>query len=146
MKLSAKLRLLALLSSGLSVQAAELPEMTVYHSPTCQCCSKWIEHAKQSGFKIKDIVTDEMSEIKSKLGLPQNLASCHTVEVAGYVVEGHVPADDVKKLLNDKPKVAGISAPGMPMGSPGMEMGGRKDHYQVVSFDKANNVQVFAEH
>ncbi|MGY6274119.1 DUF411 domain-containing protein [Methylomonas sp. MgM2] len=121
-------------------------EITVYRSPTCGCCGKWIEHIKQNRFVVKDIISDDMQAIKQKYGVPADLASCHTAVVDGYVVEGHVPAADIRKLLETKPDVAGISAPGMPVGSPGMEMGGRADEYAVVSFDKAGNVKVFAEH
>ena len=126
--------------------AATEKEMTVYRSPTCGCCGKWIEHAKQNHFVIKDIVSDDMQAIKQKLGVPEKLASCHTVIVDGYVIEGHVPAADIEKLLQTKPEVVGIAAPGMPMGSPGMEMGGRQDDYDVISFDKAGNAQVFSAH
>ena len=137
------------LASSMSVQAEEAvadKEMTVYRSPTCGCCGKWIDHVKQNHFVVKDIVSDDMQAIKKKLGVPEQLASCHTAVVDGYVIEGHVPAADIEKLLQTKPKVTGISAPGMPMGSPGMEMGSRQDDYAVVSFDDAGNVQVFAEH
>ncbi len=120
--------------------------MTVYRSPTCGCCGKWIEHAKQNGFKVKDIVRDDMQVIKEKHSLPDKLASCHTAIVDGYVVEGHVPAGDIQKMLDSKSKVAGIAAPGMPMGSPGMEMGGQADPYKVVSFDKEGKFEVFASH
>lgn len=138
-----------LLSTSLVTPAEEVmsdKEMTVYRSPTCGCCGKWIEHIKQNHFVVKDIVSDDMQAIKQKLGVPEKLASCHTAVVDGYVIEGHVPAADIEKLLQTKPKVTGISAPGMPMGSPGMEMGGRQDDYAVVSFDNAGNVKVFAEH
>ena len=139
----------ALLAFGLNVhaeEAAKPPEMTVYRSPTCGCCGKWIEHVKSHNISIKDVISDDMDAIKQKYGVPEKLASCHTAVIDGYVVEGHVPAEDIYKLMHDKPKVVGISAPGMPMGSPGMEMGGRQDHFQVVSFDKDGNVAVFAEH
>ncbi|QPK62316.1 DUF411 domain-containing protein [Methylomonas sp. LL1] len=137
-----------LLATSMTTTAEEAVdrEMTVYRSPTCGCCGKWIEHVSQNHFAIKDIVSDDMQAIKQKYGVPEKLASCHTAIVDGYVIEGHVPAADIQKLLQTKPKVVGISAPGMPMGSPGMEMGGRQDNYDVVSFDSAGNVQVFSEH
>ena len=138
-----------LLAGSLSIQAEETvvdKEMTVYRSPTCGCCGKWIEHAKQNHFKINDIVSDDMAAIKQKFGVPEKMASCHTAIVDGYVIEGHVPAADIEKLLQTKPKVVGIAAPGMPMGSPGMEMGGRQADYDVMSFDSAGNYQVFSEH
>lgn len=137
--------LLATSISGQAEQAVD-KEITVYRSPTCGCCGKWIDHVKQNHFVVKDIVSDNMQAIKQKYGVPDNLASCHTAIVDGYVIEGHVPATDIQKLLETKPEVVGISAPGMPMGSPGMEMGGRADDFDVVSFDKAGHVEVFAEH
>ncbi len=121
-------------------------EMTVYRSPSCSCCGKWSEHVEANQFNIKTIITDDMQAIKAKYGIPDKLASCHTALVNGYVIEGHVPANDIKKLLQLKPDVAGISAPRMPLGSPGMETEGQKQAYQVISFDKQGKMTVFAEH
>jgi hypothetical protein len=118
----------------------------VYRSPSCGCCSKWLVHLKENQFDVIDHVTDDVQAIKDKYGVPENMASCHTALVNGYVVEGHVPASDIKKLLKLKPAVIGISVPGMPSGTPGMEMGGRKDAYQVVSFDKEKKYQVFSSY
>lgn len=141
------LLLFAGFSLKLAAEEAGKPmEMTVYRSPTCGCCGKWLEHAKQSGFKINDVISEDMDAIKARFGIPEKLASCHTAVVDGYVVEGHVPAADIQKLLQSKAKVAGIAAPGMPMGSPGMEMGGQQDAYKVVSFDKEGKFEVFASH
>ena len=146
-KLKAIVLLLTAVSQGLAAEEAGKPlEMTVYRSPTCGCCGKWLEHAKQNGFKINDVVSDDMETIKARFGVPEKLASCHTAVVDGYVVEGHVPAGDIQKMLQSKAKVSGIAAPGMPMGSPGMEMGGRQDAYKVVSFDKEGKFEVFASH
>lgn len=125
-------------------QQLEKPiDIVVYRSPTCGCCSKWLDHLKKHQFNVEDIVTDDVASIKKKHGVPDNLASCHTAIVDGYVIEGHVPAADIKSLLKMKPKVIGLSVPGMPAGTPGMEMGGRKDPFQVVSFDKEGNTQIF---
>ena len=121
-------------------------ELLVYRTSTCGCCGKWLDHVKDQHFKVKSIVNDDLQAIKERLGVPDKLASCHTAVINGYVIEGHVPADDIKKLLKTKPKVIGIAAPGMPMGSPGMENGDFKQHYQVISFDKAGHQQVFSEH
>ncbi len=121
----------------------ELTEIEVYHSPTCGCCSKWIAHLKQNQFKVKDFISNDVQAKKDEVGVPKNMASCHTAIVDGYVIEGHVPAADIRKLLKLKPKVIGISVPGMPVGTPGMEMGGRKDPYKVVSFDNKMNYKVF---
>ncbi len=135
------------LSASLPAEEVSKPvEMTIYRSPTCGCCENWLEHVKQSGINIKDVVSDDMQAIKEKYGVPDKLASCHTAIVDSYVIEGHVPASDIQKLLQTKPKVVGIAAPGMPMGSPGMEMGGQKQDYKVMSFDKDGKFEVFAEH
>ena len=125
-------------------QQLEKPiDIVVYRSPTCGCCSKWLDHLKKHQFNVEDIVTDDVASIKKKHGVPDNLASCHTAIVDGYVIEGHVPAADIKALLKTKPKVIGLSVPGMVSGSPGMEMGGRKDPFQVVSFDKEGQTEIF---
>jgi hypothetical protein len=122
------------------------PDIVVYRSPTCGCCEKWLAHLKQNNFNIQDIVTDNVQPIKDKYGVPQEMASCHTAIVDGYVVEGHVPAKDILSLLKTKPKVAGIAVPGMPKGTPGMEMGGGKDPYDVVSFDRNKRFEIFSNH
>lgn len=121
-------------------------DMAVYRSPSCGCCGKWIAYMKQQGFNIKEIQTEDMDSIKRKLGVPKALESCHTAVVDQYLVEGHVPAEDVRKLLLNKPKALGLAAPGMPMGSPGMEMGGRKDKFSVLLFDQQGNADKFNEH
>lgn len=127
--------------------ALEKPvEMTVHRSPTCGCCGKWIEHMEKQGFVVKDIKEGDMDAIKRRVGLPEALESCHTAEVGGYVIEGHVPAADVKKILRTRPKLLGLSAPGMPAGSPGMEMGGKKDRFAVIAFDKQGNADKFSEY
>ena len=118
-------------------------DIVVYRSPTCECCGKWLEHMKKNNFNVKDIVTDDVQAIKNKYGVPEAMASCHTAIVDGYVIEGHVPANDIMKLLKTKPKIVGIAVPGMPSGTPGMEMGDRKDSYNVMSFDKENHYEIF---
>lgn len=135
-----------ILSFGLKAETTateKAVDVTVYRSPTCGCCGKWIDHLKQNHFNVKDIVSDDMESIKNKYGVPKEMASCHTAIVDGYVIEGHVPADDINALLKSKPKVVGLAVPGMVTGSPGMEMGGRKDPYDVMSFDKENHFQIF---
>jgi len=124
------------------VKAAPI-EITVYRSPSCSCCSKWVSHLKENDFKVTDVVTENVEEIKKQYHVPQNMASCHTAVVNGYVVEGHVPAQDIKSLLKIKPKIIGISVPAMPIGTPGMEMGTKKDAYKVMSFDENNQTQIF---
>ncbi len=127
-------------------ETEELTEIEVYRSPSCDCCSKWITHLEQNQFKVKDVVSNDVQTKKDEVGVPKNMASCHTAIVNGYVIEGHVPAVDIRKLLKLKPRVIGISVPGMPVGTPGMEMGERKDPYKVVSFDKEKNYKVFSRY
>jgi hypothetical protein len=124
-------------------ETAKADELLVYRSSSCTCCGKWVEHVQKQGFKVKDIVTDSLQLIKDKYGVTSELASCHTAIINGYVIEGHVPAEDITELLKTKSKVAGIAVPGMVNGSPGMEMGAKSDPYKVVSFDKKHNQQVF---
>jgi hypothetical protein len=127
------------------VVAAE--EIQVFKSRYCGCCSGWVKHLEQNGFTVSVEESEDMDRIKSRLGVPENMESCHTAVVGGYLVEGHVPADDIHKLLKNKPKVKGISAPGMPMGSPGMEVPGEKpDRYDVVTFDENGKTGVFSNH
>ena len=101
---------------------AARPQMTVYKSATCGCCSKWVEHMQANGFDVKAIDVDDIDKVKRDAAFPRSAASCHTAIVNGYVVEGHVPADAVLKVLKEKPGDSGIAVPGMPMGSPGMEV------------------------
>ena len=121
-------------------------EVVMYKDPNCGCCGKWAEHMRAAGFSVKEIKSTDMGAIKREAGVPQALGSCHTAKVGGYFVEGHVPAADVKRLLAEKPKVAGISAPGMPQGSPGMEGPFPADRYDVVSVTADGKTRVFASH
>lgn len=124
--------------------AANIP-VTVYKTATCGCCAKWNDHMKAAGFAVTSNDLPDVAPIKNQHGIPVQTRSCHTALVGGYVVEGHVPADVIKKLLRERPAVAGIAAPGMPLGSPGMEMpDGRKDTYQIVAFDKQGKTSVYA--
>ncbi|WP_309045501.1 DUF411 domain-containing protein [Marinobacter sediminicola] len=118
----------------------------VYKSPTCGCCTAWVDHMKNNGFDVETTDTHDMNRIKFEAGISRNLASCHTAFVGDYVIEGHVPAADVHQLIADAPKARGLAVPGMPAGSPGMEMGDRKDHYQVLMFNDKGQTKVFAEH
>ena len=124
--------------------------LVVYKSATCGCCGKWVEHMETAGFDVEvhEMSQEELSAVKTEKGITSDLASCHTAEIAGYLVEGHVPADDLKRLLTEKPEdVKGIAVPGMPVGSPGMEMEGKPaDEYDVVTFDAAGEATVYASH
>jgi hypothetical protein len=133
---------IGLLVVNAEVKAEKPAEMVVYRSPTCGCCEKWITHLKQNNFIIKDSVTDNIQAIKTQYGVTAEMASCHTAIVNGYVIEGHVPANDIKTLLKTRPDVLGIAVPGMPSGTPGMEMGGKKEAYDVISFDSKNHTRI----
>jgi len=124
---------------------AKGPEITVYKSPTCRCCTGWVEHLRKHGFKVTVKDTEDMEAIKADLGVPKNLTSCHTAVVGKYVIEGHVPAADIQRLLAKKPKIAGLAVPGMPAGSPGMEVG-YTDKYDVIAFAAGRKNLVFARH
>lgn len=120
------------------------PKMTVYKSATCGCCEKWVEHMKAAGYAVTALDVDDIEVPMKTYGVPTSAASCHTALVGGYVVEGHVPADVVNRMLRDKPAVRGIAAPGMPMGSPGMEVPGAKPApYDIISFDKLGNTALY---
>jgi hypothetical protein len=119
-------------------------EIVVYRSESCGCCKAWEEHLRESGFTVVDRVTEDLTEVKATFQVPGQLQSCHTATIGGYVVEGHVPADLIRKMLAEKPQVAGIAVPGMPMGSPGMEQGGAKDPYDVLLFEKTGSTRVYA--
>lgn len=121
-------------------------ELTVYRSPSCGCCGEWVKHMERHGFRVKDIQTEDMEAIKQEYGVPQDLTSCHTAVIDGYAIEGHIPADDVKSLLQQKPNVAGLAVPGMPLGSPGMESGDRKQAFAVMAFNENGESEVFQEH
>ena len=136
---------LATLGSFSAAVAAD-DEVVMYKDPNCGCCGKWAEHMREHGFKVKEVATAQMGQVKGEAGVPQALGSCHTAKVGGYVVEGHVPAADVRRMLTEKPAIAGISAPGMPMGSPGMEGPYPADRYDVVSFDAQGRTAVYASH
>lgn len=120
--------------------------ITIYRDPGCGCCSKWIGHLKKHGFNVKDVKTREMATMKRKFNVPAHIASCHTAVINGYVIEGHVPADDIKRLLKTKPKTIGLSVPAMPVGTPGMEVPGKKDPFSVVSFDPSGKTKVYKKY
>lgn len=122
------------------------PTVEVWKSPTCQCCSKWVQHLRESGFNVNLHSENDLSPLKTRLGVPPALASCHTGQVEGYVIEGHVPADDIRRLLAEKPAVKGVAVPGMPVGSPGMEQGDQKEPYEVLTFDAVGKTATYAKH
>lgn len=129
-----------------AIAAETLPKMTVTRDPNCGCCGNWVAHVKAAGFPVEVIEIDDVAPLKAKLGVPDALTSCHTAEIGGYVVEGHVPAEAIKRLLTERPKATGLAVPGMPVGSPGMEIRGQApDAYEVVIFS-AGRQNVFARY
>lgn len=131
------------------VAAASNPKvaMTVYRSPYCGCCGAWVEHVRAAGFELKVVMVDDTTAERQRLGLPDRFGSCHTAVVAGYVIEGHVPAEQIKRLLALRPAALGLAVPSMPPGSPGMEQpDGRSHPYEVLLIDKKGREQVFARY
>ena len=137
----------ALLAGGLLVkqQSAQAEEVVVYKSPTCGCCTEWVSHLRENGFQVTVHDRRNMDPVKRAMGVPQRLQSCHTAQVGDYVIEGHVPAADIVRLLKAKLPVKGLTVPGMPMGSPGME-GPRQDPYEVLAFQPDGRTSVYARH
>jgi len=142
------LLLLITLLLPLKAWSVELTQtnIKVYRSPTCQCCHKWINHLEENKFNVIDMLTSNMSEVKDAVKLPKPMTSCHTAIIDGYIIEGHVPANDIRRLLADKPDIAGLSVPQMPVGTPGMEMGERKDNFIVFQFKKDGKYSVFNQY
>jgi hypothetical protein len=118
----------------------------VYKTRTCGCCGKWVEHMTANGFDVKVTDVPSTAEYRKKYGVPDRLMSCHTAAVDKYVVEGHVPAADVRRLLKTRPKAVGITVPGMPIGSPGMEQGPRREAYSVLLFDSDGTTTEFQKY
>lgn len=136
----------AAVSAGGHEHAAPIA-VTVYKNAQCGCCNSWVEHLRKEGFSVTAKDVDDLTAIKRKLGIPASLGSCHTAVVGSYVVEGHVPAVDVRRMLRERPKIAGIGVAGMPVGSPGMEVAGMAaDRYEVMAFTKDGKQRVFASH
>jgi hypothetical protein len=126
---------------------SQLPLVVVTKSPSCGCCALWVDHMRQAGFQVEVRNTDNINPIKERLGVPYGKGSCHTAQVGGYFIEGHVPAEDVKRLLVEKPDAKGLVLPGMPLGSPGMEMpDGTVQSYTVELVDRQGATTAFAKH
>jgi hypothetical protein len=145
MKTTLRLAALSALLMSTLAQAAELIPIDVHRDANCGCCKKWIAHLESNGFKVNDHVESNMSEVKQRLGVAPRLASCHTGVIDGKFVEGHVPADQVL-ALRKRDDLLGIAAPGMPMGSPGMEMDGSSDAYQVIGLTRDGKDVVVADY
>ena len=147
MRLRPLLLAIVLAASSTTAIAAALPVVAVYKTPWCDCCKLWVEHRRKAGFTVEVHDVEDLDAEKDRMGVPADKRSCHTAEVAGYYVEGHVPAADIKRLLKDKPQAEGLVLPGMPMGSPGMEMpDGRTQPFAVELVDAKGQATVFARH
>ena len=133
------------ISSAQQKPPAVKPLLSVYKTPTCGCCAKWVDHMRANGFDAKVQDLPDLSAVKAKLGVPAELGSCHTAQVGRYVIEGHIPADAVHRLLKERPTtVSGLAVPGMPMGSPGMEVpGGSVQPYLILTFDRQGQTTVY---
>lgn len=140
------LTIATLLLAGVATTAHAAQEITVYKSPTCGCCKKWVSYLEDKGYQVKSQDMQDLKFIKNMSGVKSQYASCHTAVIDGYVVEGHVPVADIERMLKEKPDIIGISAPGMPVGSPGMEQGNRHDNYDVISLEKDGSAKRYAQH
>jgi hypothetical protein len=124
------------------------PVIEVWKSTTCECCGNWVKHLEANGFTVKVNAASPLmlDQLKKEAGIGDKLASCHTAKIDGYVIEGHVPAPDIKRLVAEKPDAIGLTVPGMPLGSPGMEQGGRSDSYKVLLVKKDGTTEVFSSY
>ena len=142
--------MLGMMLSALPVAACARPAkadvLTVYKSPTCGCCGAWVKHIQASGLQVRVFETELVGAKAKELGVPDKFRSCHTAEIGGYFIEGHVPADDIRRLLRERPKALGLSVPGMPIGSPGMEQGGRRETFNTVIVDRTGAARIFHRH
>ena len=129
----------------LGQKSAHAADVVVYKSPTCGCCKKWVSYLEQNGYAVEvhNESRSQLSSIKAGMGVPRDLQSCHTAKIGGYIIEGHVPADVIARLLKEKPQIKGLAVPGMPMGSPGME-GPRKDSYDILALEENGKTSIFA--
>lgn len=137
------LLLLQLFSFNIYAEDLNNTEIKVYRNPQCQCCHKWISHLEKNQFNVLDMLTSNMASIKEAVHLPKKMSSCHTAIVRGYIIEGHVPAADIRRLLDEGLNVAGLAVPKMPVGTPGMEMGNRKQNFNVFQFNIDGQYTVF---
>lgn len=136
---------LAALLGSAPVWAQTATRIEVYKSPSCECCGRWIDHMQKNGFKVDAHVVEDVPGARRKLGMPDNLGSCHTAKVGDYVVEGHVPAQDIQRLLKEKPKALGLAVPAMPAGAPGMDIPDSPP-YETLLVQTDGSTRVFAKH
>ena len=135
--------------SAATQENIDIPKVVSYRSASCGCCKKWINHLQDNGLEVVDNIVEDVSAIKIQYPIPNNLRSCHSAQIANYTIEGHVPIESINKLFREKPNINGIAVPGMPLGSPGMEMHSHDSHshdyenYKVVSFSKNGKTKIF---
>lgn len=141
-KLRTLLMPLALIACGQAAAAT----VEVVKSPYCGCCTAWVEHLRAHGFEVRVTDVEDVAPVADRAGVPQALRSCHTATVGGYAIEGHVPAGDIRRLIDERPDAAGLAVPGMPIGSPGMEQGDRREPYATILFRRNGEMAVFARH
>jgi len=132
-------------AANTAAASTDLPTAIVYKSPTCSCCSKWVDHLRSFGFPVQVREPSDLSEVKEKYRVPDDMRSCHTAVIDGYVIEGHVPASDIQRLLRERPEAIGLSVPGMPLGSPGMEVDNRQQAYTVWLLQESGK-QAFSQY
>jgi len=121
-------------------------DITVYKDPACGCCKLWVEHLRTHSFAVTVHETGDMDPVKQQFAIPEALQSCHTATIGGYVIEGHVPAQDIRRLLSERPKARGLAVPGMPAGSPGMETEALAEHYDVLLFADSGDPKIFSSY
>ena len=138
--------ILAAIPAAACSSPAKAAELIVYKSPHCGCCTEWVDHVKATGLKVVIHETELVSDIAARLNVPDEMRSCHTAEIGGYFIEGHVPAADIRKLLRERPKARGLAVPGLPIGSPGMEQDGRRDAFATLIVDRNGVSRVFTRH
>lgn len=144
--LTRRLMVMGFMAAPVAARAA-MPEMIVYRDPECGCCSGWIEHMRAAGFAATVRIEANMAPVKARFGVPDGLVSCHTAVIGGYVIEGHVPAEMVRRLLTERPSLAGIAAPGMPVGAPGMNIPGQAAQaFQIIAFGRDGTQSIFSDY
>jgi len=135
--------------SAATLETIDIPKVVSYRSASCGCCKKWINHLRDNGLQVVDNIVEDVSAIKNQYQIPNNLRSCHSAQIANYTIEGHVPIESINKLFREKPNINGIAVPGMPLGSPGMEIQSHDSHshdyenYKVISFSKIGKTKIF---
>jgi hypothetical protein len=131
---------------GWNFEREATADVVVYKSSECDCCNRWVANLQDHGFRVYVVSDDHLALVRAKFGVPDRLAACHTARAGKYTIEGHVPASAIRRLLTERPAVAGLAVPGMPIGSPGMEQGDRHDAYAVLAFDGKGHTSVFEQH